>query len=198
MQLVDKYIEYFRTICENHPELNHAEGDGTQVFSILPLLDYVGGQWRGRLREKGYAFILLLFNETMGSNSHLVRNGGFVVLHYHSSREGEDTDFTTALQRSQKVGYDVIQRMMYDSRNDELLFGDSITSTDDIELAVEPEVFSGDAGYSGYMFAFRFKEYFDNCIENSGVAWKDLSTVMGDPDQSNIIGDDSDNIIGSE
>lgn len=193
MQYFENYVSYFRSLCENHPELQHSDNVGNVVFLVMSLFDFFGGAWREKLKEKKYAFVLLTPNATASGNNYKTNHGGFIVLHYHSERQNT-TDMISAMTKSERVGFEIIQRMVKDSIEGHELFDYSFSSPEDLGLTIEPEINQGDTGYSGWMFFFEFQTAIPKC--DHGTVWLDDSApVIGDPEQSEIVGDDDDNII---
>lgn len=170
MILVSEYVNTFKNYCINHPELQHAETEGNQVFLVKSLFDYFAGAWRQKLQEKKYVFVLMLPNSAAIGNNYQMNHCGFSVLHYHSERE-ETIDKITAMNNSQTVGISVIQRMVKDSINGVEVYENSFFSTEDLGLTIEPDEDAGDTGYSGFQFWFEFKTKIEKC--DTGTVWDD-------------------------
>jgi hypothetical protein len=166
MQLVNAYVEYFRHQAANHPDLLHTPDAGDKVFEVIPIEDAFG-DLRGAQSEKSYLMRLILPTYELGDNytaNGLKRaNGAFIIAKYHSSRTQDNAHYIAAAADAERVGFDIIEKMVKDSIAGHPLFYYSINTLNDLNLEVQPKNNEGDTGYVGWIFMFQFKNFFRNC-----------------------------------
>ena len=136
------------------------------------------GDFRAANKEKDFVFRLLL--PSMGADEsgdrYKTHQGGFLVAKWHSARSGTKADFYAALDAAERVGFDLVNKMVADSSNGHPLFKPGTVDTADrLELNVQPRAFTGDGGYSGWLFTFRWASFLPTCTApaDGGPAWAD-------------------------
>lgn len=177
--LNDTYRKYFEHQATAHPDLQH--GTGGNVFATINVEEALG-DFRAGAKEKGFIFRLINYFFSIGDNgAHETRkeiNGGFIIAHYHSPRTGGVEQIYEALRKSEKVGDEIIEKMITDSRNGHPLFGRSFDSNQDV--TAQPVTSVGD-NYSGYRYIFKFSNHWRNCITAAEApAWTDGGTTPHD------------------
>ena len=175
MIALDTYINYFKHQAENHPLLAHSDSLGSRVFATITTEEALG-DFRSGARSKGYIMRLLEYSyQVTDAGNHEVtkrHEGGFIIAHYHSSRDGGDTQYLEAVAKAERVVDDMIEKMIADSKAGHPLFYYSLDSRQD--FIVTPARFIGDASYSGYLCLFSFNSFFRNCITaEDAPAWGD-------------------------
>lgn len=176
MHFIDEYISYFKHQAVNHPSLLHLDESGQKVFEVISPEEVAIGHFRTAVKEKSYILRLILYTYELGDNE--TENAlkeimaGFVVAKHHSLRTSGSSSFYNALSGSEKVGDEIIEKMIADSRNGHPLFNNSFNTAHDI--IVSPAIGVGDTGYSGWMYTFRFSNFWRNCLTAPGApVWVD-------------------------
>jgi hypothetical protein len=175
MKFFDLYVNYFKHQAEAHPALLHNDATGRRVFAVISV-DEALGDFRAGLKPKGYLMRLLEYSYRVSDagNHEVVKmhEGGFLVAHHHSAREGGSAAYFEALAKSEKVLDEIIEKMIADSQNGHPLFYYSLDSRQDFQ--VSPLRFVGDASYAGYLCLFSFKTWWRNCLDSQEApAWAD-------------------------
>jgi hypothetical protein len=175
MKFFDLYVNYFKHQAESHPALRHNDAIGQRVFAVISV-DEALGDFRAGLKPKSYLMRLLEYSYRVSdSGNHEVvkmHEGGFLVAHYHSAREGGSAAYFEAMSKSEKVLDEIIEKMIADSRAGHPLFYYSLDSKQDFK--VSPHGYVGDSTYAAWVCTFTFKRYWPNCITRPDApAWLD-------------------------
>lgn len=173
--VADLYRKYFKHQTVNHPDLLHADTSGAQVFAVIPTEEFVG-DFRANAQTKGYIFRLLEYSYQVGDDNtprtQKRIQGGFIVAHHYSQRDGGTDAYHLAMDRSEQVIDEMIEKIVSDSRAGHPLFGYSISAGQDFQ--VTPTRMTGDMSYAGYMVLFTFAPDFRICITDPAApAWVD-------------------------
>jgi len=174
MQLYDLYIKYFKHQAEQHPALQHQDADGKRVFDVIDVEQAFSGI-RSFAKEKDFIFRLLIYTSDITDNytddAQKIMLGGFIIAHYHSTRSEGPEGFNIAMSKAEKVGDEIIQKMITDSQNSHPLFNNSFNTAQNI--SIQPYMSAGDSTYSGWLFTFRFSHWFKDCLTPGAPAWGD-------------------------
>lgn len=162
--LAELYRKYFRHQCVNHPDLLHADAAGSRVFQLIDVEEALG-DFRSGAKEKGYIFRLVNYTYQVGDNGNHETlkevQGGFLVAKHFSSRKTGTTDYYTAVQNSERITDDIIEKMFADSRNGHPLWHSSLDSRQ--QITVQPQTLNTDS-YTGWLVIFRWWYPFRDCI----------------------------------
>lgn len=161
MNLYSNYVNYFKNLCVQHPELRHAEEKGEEVF-LLRSWEEVAGKFRSTIRPKDYAFMLIEYTYSHMDNGagHTWKSmqGAFIVLHYHNDRNVGEASFVEAKTKTQTVVDDFVNRMANDAVEYRELFGSNTFLRD--KMDVRPMNNVGDGSYSGWLVSFELSPEF--------------------------------------
>ena len=95
---------------------------------------------------------------------------------YHSPRQGGRNAFFSAMTDAERVGDEIVEKMIADSKNGHPLFHYSLNTTQNV--FVQPQIATGDLSYVGWMYLFSFANAWRNCITHpSAPNWSDTSNV---------------------
>lgn len=180
MKYIDDAIDYFRYLCEQHPDLLHDDESGGRVFDVRDL-DSAFGALRTGMKEKAYAVRLVLptmdYRHEVGNNARKVYQFGLLVAKYHGRREALDGDVIAAISDSEKVVDEILERMVSDSRNGYELFRYSIDQIDNMKPTAEVMLNLFDGSYSGVFVMFEFavwrKISSTSSVDCEAVGWID-------------------------
>ena len=166
------YRAYLSYLAANHPDLRHSEQDGGRVFAMMNI-EEATSDLRGAATEKG--FIMRGFHYTYraahdGDGRKSIQ-GGFMVAKSFSSRSEGRSSFFAAMDSSEQVIDELIERMVSDSRAGHPLFLHSLDS--DQTFIVRPRPAVGD-NYAGWFCTFDFYNHFRVCLtDQAAPGWLD-------------------------
>ena len=168
MALIKDYIDYFRTLAEQHPALLHTPE--RRVFEVVSV-EEAWGDYRTRQKEKDFTMRLVLPSGGLAdgeqSDPMVDAMGGFVIAKYWDKRNEGDAALLEALDLSWEVGQDLVERIIHDSNQGHPLWYFSVNSPAALELSWQPKIYTGDAQYAGWMFIFKWHAPLRNCITHS-------------------------------
>ena len=156
------YIEYFKNLSVQHPEMCHEDKKGKEIFMLKTWEDNLG-EYRSTIQEKSYLFTLLdptITQEHSRLNDEccVIFEGAFIISHYHSDRKEGIDSFVSAKEKSYQVLKQIENRMFEDARTDQGVFnGCKITYCDELVRSISPMDCIGDTNYSGWMMVFQIK-----------------------------------------
>lgn len=179
MQWIDNAIDYFRYLCEQHPDLLHDEAVGLRVFEVRDLEEAFGALRTG-IKPKAFAVRLVLPSMSYrgeGNNARKKYQFGLLVAKSHGKRDTLDADVIAAIAAAEKITDEILERMVSDSRNGYALFLYSIDQTDNLAATGEVVLNVFDGTYSGILTMFEF-EVFRKMVSTSSdgcdaVGWLD-------------------------
>jgi hypothetical protein len=174
MQFLDAYVSYFRWQAMKHPDLLHSPDVGDRIFEVISIEEAMG-DFRSSVTEKGFLMRLIVPTYSLGdsysANGLKKAQGGFIISKYHSNRAADNAGFIAACTDSERVGFEIIEKMVGDSKNGHPLFNHSINTLDHLNLDVQPKHDEAEGGYYGWLFMFEFSSFFRNCPD--ATAWID-------------------------
>jgi len=153
MQRIKEYREYFKHQAISHPELHHT--DEARVFELIGIEEALA-DYRTKGQPKGYVFRLFFYTTVELRTDERVLQGGFQILKYHSTRKDGKEGIIQAMNDSERIGYEIIAKIITDSINGHPLFGGYADNPSQLDLNVSPQLYAGDTGYSGWTFTFNF------------------------------------------
>lgn len=169
MIFTNYYIDYFKWQAINHPDLAHDDAEGSRVFEVIDVEEALG-DFRGAVKEKAFIFRLILYTyEPRLAEGEIMKNmqGGFIIAHSFSARDGGGSDHLQALTLSEQVVDQIIAKMIADSRNGHPLFEGSFDTPDGV--IVTPVVYTGDSSYAGWRVLFDLASSMDICIPGANA-----------------------------
>lgn len=174
MQYLSNLVTYFRYLCEQHPQLLHAETSGQRVFEVRAY-EEAFGDFRTAAAEKGYAVRLILptFAYQGDGNQAAKRyQVGLLVARYYSRREDSKTEVVAAMSDAETVGDAFLARIVADSRNGHPLFHYTADDAGALQVTGDFLDFQGDGAYAGVLYLFEFST-FRGLDAACGVVWAD-------------------------
>lgn len=177
MLTIEDYRNYFRHQCKNHPDLLHEDVSGRKVFEVIDV-EEAEGAFRTEASDTGYIFRLINYTFALrsdgGSNALKQPDGGFVIAKLYRARSGGVDSKMQALSDAERIGLDIIEKMVTDSREGHPLFHYSIDSVDELNLFATPRMYAGDTGYAGWIFTFNFRNFQRTDSQcDASTAWLD-------------------------
>lgn len=174
--LITDYEAYYKNLCVNHPDLQHADVNGSKVFKMIHIEEALG-DFRSGVKVSGLIFRLINYTFEVKDNytadQMRWKQGGFIVASSHG--KGDSPAQMEALGKSERIAMDFIERMIYDSQEGHPLFYFTLNTAKGI--SIQPFMYTGDATYSGWMAIFDFGDHVPNCINREGgPIWLDLNT----------------------
>lgn len=179
MAAYSQYIAYFKHQAVSHPSLVHQDLNGEKVFEIIDVEEALG-DFRTGVKEKGR--IMRLLSPTMlptqngGQYTNEIQ-GGFIVAQYY--QKGNKPSFITAMDETETICSDIIEKMISDSADGHPLFYSefdipSVTS-------MQPRGITGDGSYAGWLVLFTMEPFWKACIDPTTVAWTDGGRTPDNP-----------------
>lgn len=200
MSLYSEYVNYFKYLCTQHPEIRHAEEKHKDAFAIIDIEDL--GEFRTKIKTKDIVFRLINYMNKLGQNTtgqeYKALQGGFLIIDFFSPRSAGSSGLQAALDRAETVTDQFIERMVLDSRNGHSLFSHSLDSAQNFTVETAIGLHS-DGSYAGWLVLFDWEYFFPVCDDNR-AGWLDGAitelTVSSD-DNGTVIVDDNNIAIGS-
>jgi hypothetical protein len=173
--LITDYEAYFKSLCVNHPDLQHANVNGSKVFRMMHIEEALG-DFRSGAKEKGLIFRLINYTFEVKDNytadQMRGKQGAFIIAAGHG--KGDSVAQIEAMAQSERILMEFIERMIQDSQEGHPLFYYTLNTAKGVH--VQPMTFIGDATYSGWMAIFDFGDHVPSCIEREGgPVWLDLN-----------------------
>lgn len=167
----DLYVCYFRHQAENHPALQHADAQGSEVFAVMDIEESFA-EFRVGVKPKDYIFRLFnytyeIIKDETGQYKKMLE-GGFLVAKHVGQRDAAPSAVIAARASAEKVVDDIIQNMLADSENGHIMLPYALESGGNI--SVTPTGLVGDGTYIGYRCIFQFENFFSNCPEDNVIA----------------------------
>lgn len=145
------YREYFEKQAQMHPELLHSEGN--KVFALVSVEEAIGDLRSPNVSASGYLMRCMEPVYRIGPGDQYPRqtfDGGFMIARQHDVRNEGTSGYLAAIDGSEAVGCDIIEKMYVDSENGHPLFEHAAHGTLTITARIRPVV--GDGGYGGWLF----------------------------------------------
>ena len=172
MQQGDLYRAYFLHQCQNHPELQHQ--DAAKVFGMIDIEDSFG-DFRLGAKEKGYLLRLITYTYGVGLSTHetlKAYTGGYIIAKYFQPRTGGEEEYWAAMDDTERINDELIEKIIVDSRNGHPLWYNSLDSRQD--FSVQPIRLTGDGSYCGWRTIFSWRSYWRDCITSPDAPeWAD-------------------------
>lgn len=170
----DIYRKYFEHQYNSHPDMGGAAADVRGGFQVVSLEEALG-EFRSDLardqiimRISNYSYTV---NDNTADDAQKMCQAAILILQGHSSRSEDPADYYRAMERTEKVTDELIEKMIADSRNGHPLFNYSINTVANVN--VSPRENYGD-GKCGWLLVFRFNNHFRNCVQSEDApAWTD-------------------------
>jgi hypothetical protein len=162
----DLYVAYFKYLCEQHPDLVHAEGIGRHVFEVISIEEAVG-DFRAGVKIKDFFFRLIMYTyRTSRDESGNVKKfvqGGWLIAKNVSTRENNKVEILETSAAAERLNDHFIARVINDSIAGYPLFNYSLNDRQNITS--EEVKFTGDGTYIGWRTILDFDNYFDLCAD---------------------------------
>jgi hypothetical protein len=173
--LITDYEAYFKNLCINHPDLQHADVNGSKVFRMIHIEEALS-DFRSGTVEKGLIFRLINYTFDIKDNytadQTRWKQGAFIVASSHG--KGKSDEQMAAMAKAERILMDFVERMIHDSQEGNPLFYYTLNTAKGI--SAQPIIFTGDLTYSGWMAIFDFGDFVPNCItREGGPLWLDLN-----------------------
>lgn len=150
--MIAQYLQYFKTLAENHPLILHSDEHGQRAFFSVDFGEVLLGSFKNGIREKGIA--LYVFNYLSDFDGlHLEKaRGGFIVMSYYNrNNKGE---LEAVYELTETIVYQIIARLQHDSNQMHPLWKDSLQHLNTYNK--EPYRHGANADYVGWMVHFDF------------------------------------------
>lgn len=150
------FVDYFKNLSVQHPDLEHSETVGEVVFEVAAY-EQAFSDFRTAEEEKAYfvRFILPTMRmEPHGNNAIKKYQVGLMVGKYYSRREGAKEEIVAAWSDAERVADDFIARMLADSRNGYPLFNATGDSVAGINLQGDFWDVQGDGSWAAVLYFF--------------------------------------------
>ena len=167
------YVNYFEYQAAQHPAIQHSAE--RPVFEVVDF-EEAWSDFRTKIKEKDYMMRLALPSGGLSGNSDETIDvmGGFLIAKYFKTRTGTSQDLITTLDDCMRVGIEIAEKIVADSKNGHPLWYWSANSPETLDLTFTPRVWTGDAAYAGWMFIFRFNTDWRNCSKHpTEPGWPD-------------------------
>jgi hypothetical protein len=177
MALYSEYVDYFKYLCTQHPDIQHQDALHQDAFAIIDIEDL--GEFRTKIKTKDIVFRLINYMNKLGQNTtgqeYKELQGGFLIIDFFSPRKDGSAGLQAALDRAETVVDQFIERMILDSRNGHSLFHHSLDSAQNftVETAIGRH---SDGAYAGWLVLFDFQYHFPVCADNR-AGWLDGSVT---------------------
>jgi len=168
-ELYRKYLEHQ---AANHPDLLHSSTEGERIFAMMNIEEALG-DLRQQAAEKSYIMRGFHYTYALQDNGQGRKQpqGGFLVAKHYSLTEGGSAAFFSALQDSERIIDEIVEKLISDSRAGHPLFLHSLDAEQDIQVRPRPYVSDG---YAGWYCTFSFYNHYRVCIEDDAAPeWVD-------------------------
>ena len=158
MLFLDDLVDYFRGLCEAHPDLLHDEASGSRVFEVRNLEDAFSDIRTGS-KEKGYIVRMALPTMTLRDQSDNGIKGyqiGLLFAKWHGTRDATKTNIIGAMADAERVADSFITQIVMDSRNGHPLFYGQADRAGNLSLQGDMMMNLGDGSYSGVFYLIEF------------------------------------------
>lgn len=174
MARYDLYRKYFKHQVTHHPDLAHADTNGSKVFEVIDVEEALG-DFRSGAKEKSFIFRLINYTFSVGDDggneTRKLFTGGFIVARYFDQRNTGESDYYTAIESSEKIVDELIEKMVSDSRAGHPLFFHTLDARQNIN--VQPALQFA-PGYAGWLVTFSFSNPIRICLtDEDAPAWTD-------------------------
>lgn|GEM_PF-1952022 len=171
----DLYRKYFEHQAINHPVLQHDPTTrGRKIFAVIDI-EESHGDFVGRVPDKGFVMRLINYTYQVGQQEHQATKsiqGGFMIARYYNESKNGKQDYFSALDASEKIVDEIIEKMIADSQNGHPLFDNYFDSEQ--YTNVQSINFEGDGTYAGWRCLFRTDQFWRNCLDSPDApAWLD-------------------------
>lgn len=170
-QYLDDAADYFKYLCEQHPDLLHAETSGQRVFEVKAY-EEAFSDFRTGAQEKAYFVRFIVPTMRMqgsGMNARKMYQAGLMVGKYYSTREDAKTAKVAAWAAAERVADDFVARMVADSRNGHPLFFNSIDDVSNLNLSGDFLDAEGDGSFAAVLYMFDFSTF--RCVDPAGAEY---------------------------
>jgi hypothetical protein len=169
------YRQYFEHLCTIHPDLLHKPASDEYVFEILSI-EQAFGDYRTAIKEKGFMFRLIEYTfqlDDQSEDARQLKQGGFIIAKYSSSREEGTPSYINAIEESEKIALEFAEKMIDDSRNRHPIFYSSINNLRELKWNAQIIQSTGDGNYHGWLCTFAFNSSIRNCLsQHPDANWK--------------------------
>ena len=161
------YSDYFKEIATNHVAIRHQDEKGEKAFYHISIEDVFIGAGRNEWKQKGRILVLMdpIININR-SNTHSIKQsyeGGFMILAHF--KKGDETDHVEKKNHTHEIAYDIINRMIMNSKEGHPLFNYSIDGHN--AFNVDFADYKGDGYYTGTRCTFSFMTNKEKCVYQS-------------------------------
>ncbi len=176
MNYIDDLVAYFEYLCEQHPDLQHADAVGERVFEVV-LYEDAFSDFRTAAQEKAFfvRFVLPTMRmERQSANARKVYQVGLMVGRYYSRREDDRSEQTVAWAEAERVADDFMSRMVADGANGYPLFGNNTDTVERLNMSGDFWDVQGDGSWAAVLYFFDLRVF--RCIDPQGgsyAAWAD-------------------------
>lgn len=178
MTFFAQYISYLEYLATWHQDIQHSPTVGMKAFDVASQ-DEVrdNALFRTDLNKEGILMRAVAYNfnieNSTDSNSDVRKLGGFFILQRHSDTEGSDA-WLPLMDKTERIGFDILERMTVDSQNRHPLFSRSVDRLDDLQANAIPKMGIGpDKNLYGFLFTFYFKPRLVDNPCNAVSRWLD-------------------------
>ncbi|MEM6772287.1 MAG: hypothetical protein AAF597_17055 [Bacteroidota bacterium] len=166
------YREYFETQAEEHPLLLHSEDN--KVFALVTVEQAIGDLRSSLVSASGYLMRCIEPTSRLTPGDQYPRqtfDGGFTIARKYDVRNQGAQSYLDAMDGSEAVGWDIVEKMYADSAKDHPLFKHAAHSTLSVTARTRPVV--GDGGYGGYLFLWSIQTHFCYNSPATRADWRD-------------------------
>lgn len=171
MNYLSQYIDYFKYLCTQHPDLLHADSVGDRVFEVVAYEDAFS-DFRTAAAEKAFfvRFILPTMRvERQSANARKVYQIGLMVGRYYSRREDTSDELKAAWTAAEHVADDFMARIVADSANGHPLFGSMTDSADRLNMTGDFWEVQGDGSWASVLYMFEVSAF--RCVSPQGAGY---------------------------
>lgn len=173
MLYIADVVQYFQYLCEQHPELLHADEAGQRVFEVRQLEEAERDPRTG-IKEKDFLVRLVLPTTELSDqtgNAVKTYEVGLLIAKYHGAREADPADWIAAMSAAERIGDEFVTRMVADSRAGNPLFFGRADMVGGLGVTSEFLMQVGDTSYSGVLLIFRMSTF--RCLDPDDTDWVD-------------------------
>lgn len=169
--MFQEYYDYFKHQAEAHPSLAHTSTN--RVYSLVTLEAALSDLRTDVLDVQGY--LLRLIEPTFRFSGqdgvpHKLIEGGYTIHKYYNRQASGDAAYLQAIADTERVGDDILEKMIADSENGHPLFAGDF-SVPDATSSIRHN--TADAGYVGWLYLFSWQIPFGFCVPATRAEWTD-------------------------
>ena len=163
MTYFQNYITYLEYLATQHKDIQHLPDIGQKAFDVASQDEVRDNSiFRTDLNTEGVIMRAVAYNfniaDSSDANGDVEKLGGFFILQRYSQTHSGSLGWVVIMDKMEKIGLEILERMTIDSKNKHPLFSRSADRIDAMRPNAIPKMGLGpDKNLFGFLFTFYFK-----------------------------------------